>query len=392
MKNVLDKNLLEANALILARASAELVGNPESSPKLLEQAVRAVLLPLLRHQRDTAADANKAVDAARTVVGLNPDDSGDAGLLANYLARASRLEESLLWANRAIELTANDKQLFRLRACVLESMGRYGEAERDIAKAVQIAAGDPAILEDQKRIAAGYMQRLKDVRDFATDFSEEIAAAEEIIQRRPQEIGEYWSLAETLASAGKWEDVLRCIDRAVALNPGIAKFFHLRATVLERLGLYRESEQAIERAIELSPDDPVLQAARERIAGGLNEQLREKVRESTDLSRTIEIAEELVRRCPTSVADILTLAHLLAEAGRLDQSLRWIDRAIELSPQVSDFYCLRAAVLLRMGRNSEAQEDVGRGQGICADVLTAYPQGSSVLKNVSRILPKSIRS
>jgi Flp pilus assembly protein TadD len=381
-----DQARLQPLAAELSGIAGELAGNSEAALWRLDQVIQNFLLARYRSARDSAADAGSGVEAAWKVVGLSPDDAEDIASLSHRLALAGEPEGSLMWINRAMERSSSDPRFFRLRASLFEQLGRCREAERDIARAVQLSGNDPAIIEDQRRINSSYIHWLKDARDSAGDFSGEIEAAEEIIRRRPTDIGGYWGLAETLVTAGQPEEVLRCIERALALDGNAVRFIHLRATVLERLGRYREAEQAIDRALELAPDDSQLPAARDRIAARFNDYLRQESCDP-DLLHAIEHAQELVLRCPESVEDMLTLADLLQRADRLEEALGLVGRVIELKPQVTDFHCLRAAVLARMGRSGEAEKAVVQAVFLCANSLGERSKLSQALKQAGLMPP-----
>jgi Flp pilus assembly protein TadD len=377
MSNYLDKSLLESSAALLARAAAELVDSPDSTLQLLDKVIRDLLIPAYRKQRDGSGDVNLAVEAAEKVVALQSREVVDIDALASRLAIAGRLDEALTWATRVVTLNPENAHYFRLRASINERLGRLKDAERDIVTATKILPDNAELQEDRSRISSAYMNWLKERRDSPAGTDAPIAAAEELVERSPSDLNEQLSLAETLINARRLEDALRCIDRALILNSDVPRLLHLRATTLERLGLYREAEQSIERAARFAPDDAVIQASRHRIVRTLNDWLRLQIGETADMSQAVERAEELVRRCPSSMMDGLSLAQLLAKNGRLEDALRRVEHAIELNDQIADAHTLRAAILVRMGRTGEAESAVDRSVALCREVL-GRGNGSSV--------------
>lgn len=382
-----EQSQLEPLAAELSAIAGELAGNSEAALRRLDQVVQNFLLARYRWARDSAPDAGGGIEAAWRVVGLSPEDVEDLASLSHRLAIAGEIEGAMAWINRAIERSSSDLRFFRLRASLYEQLGQCRDAERDIARAAQLSGNDPGLVEDQKRINSSYIHWLKDIRDSAGDFSREIEAAEEIVRRRPADIGGYWGLAETLVTAGQPEEVLNCIQRALVLDANAVRFIHLRATVLERLGRYREAEQAIGRALELAPDDSQVLAARDRITASFNGYLRQESCENPDLSQALECAEELVRRCPESVEDMLTLADLLQAADRLEEALDIVGRVIELKPQVTDFHCLKATMLTRMGRSEEAEKAMVRALFLCVNSLGERSKLSQTLKQAGLTPP-----
>ena len=369
MNSSLDKTLMEAHASALASVAAELVDNPETALQTLDKVVRTLLIPTYRRQRDTAGDLGAAIEAAEKVVALQSAEVVDVDAVASRLAIAGRLDEALIWTNRVIALNSHNAHYYRLRASIQERLGNLREAERDIVEATRILPEDPELQADRSRISAAYLHWLKEMRDSAVGFEGVIGAAKEIVERAPRDPNGYSGLAETLLSAGNFEEALRCVDRAIAIDAETPKLFQLRAGVLERLGMYDEAEQAINRAAQLAPEDLAMQKAREHIARKVNESLRQRIAATPDVPEGIALAEELVRRYPTSALDSMSLAQLLAKAGCFDEALRHVDRMIEFDDQIVDFHCLRAAILVKMGRSAEAEQSVERGVTLCREVL-----------------------
>jgi tetratricopeptide (TPR) repeat protein len=77
---------------------------------------------------------------------------------------------------------------------------------------------------------------------------------------------------------------------------------------------------------------------------------------SVNLDIAILAGLEVATLAPGELDDKVKLAHLLARAGRLEESLDWITAAIAQAPDVVDYYRLQASVLERMQRFLEAEK------------------------------------
>lgn len=150
--NVLDKEYLEEHAPVLALIATNLVSNPVWSLKLLDTTSRQLLLPMYRQERDTSTDMARAIEAGIEVAVRCPREIADLVALAHLLARVERLEESLNWIDQAIELRAGMADYHRLRASVLERLGRFKAAYFAAKKACFIDSKNPALANDVRRI------------------------------------------------------------------------------------------------------------------------------------------------------------------------------------------------------------------------------------------------
>jgi len=252
---VLEKEYLEEYVPVLALIASRLVSNPEWSLKLLDTTTRKLLLPMYRQERDGAEDLSRAIEAGQEVVRRCPNELADMVALAHLLARAEWLEESLAWINQAIALEPDVAGNHRLRASVLERLGRFVEAEEAIARADALVPDLPELQEDRRRIAAGVVAWNRQERDGAEDLSRAIEAGQEVVRRCPNELADMVALAHLLARAEWLEESLAWIDRALGLKADDADLYRFRGSVLERLGRFWLASEAIKMGLRFCPDD-----------------------------------------------------------------------------------------------------------------------------------------
>jgi tetratricopeptide (TPR) repeat protein len=148
---VVSKEFCEGYAPVLSLIAARLVSDPDWSLKLLEIATNQLLLPIYRQRRDASDDVAQAIEAGLEVVRRCPDAVADILALAQLLARAERLEEALLWVDRAIVLESNNAESHRLRASVLERLGRYKDAHDAAKRALSLNRKNHDLEKDVSR-------------------------------------------------------------------------------------------------------------------------------------------------------------------------------------------------------------------------------------------------
>jgi tetratricopeptide (TPR) repeat protein len=96
----------------------------------------------------------------------------------------------------------------------------------------------------------------------------------------------------------------------------------------------------------------------ERAGEQIEEILRSRQRR--DLSRALDIADELTRRLPSYAEGWNQKATVLFEMGRLDQSLQTIEKVLELEPKHFGALAGKAIILLRQGRVKLGQKALRR--------------------------------
>ncbi|SFI17807.1 Flp pilus assembly protein TadD, contains TPR repeats [Collimonas sp. OK307] len=312
------------------------------------------LLAALKQERSTAAEPNLALAAAVAIVDRCPDDPYEMAHLAQLMAKADAQEMSLNWIEQAIIFKDDEVEFHRLRASLLERMGRMRAAEVSVLRAIELAPDDSALQQDSDRIKHGLVTILRQERDAHIDLDRAIEMTKEIVLRSPDDHQEMAYLAQLLAKENHCEASLIWIDRAIALNGDEAEFHRLRANFLEKLDRLMDAETSIKYAVELAPNDPTLQQDKERIGAELLSVLRDDRDAAKDLVRAIDAAKEVVQRCPEDPHELAHLAQLLAKTDQRDASLKWVDRAISLREDDPELYRLRGSLLEQKTRFRDA--------------------------------------
>ena len=214
----------------------------------------------------TTGDLQRAFGSIQGV----PPDVGDARFFAHrasLLLAVGQVDAAGADIERALKLRANDPNALALQSIVATVQGEKDRALEIAQRAVQAAPDSGAA-----RIALSYAQQAQ------FDLEGARASLEETVKREPQNALAWARLAELHASFGELGKALDAAQKAVALQPNLAR----TQTVLGYAYLMqvktRQAREAFEKAIGLDQADPLprlgLGLARIR-DGGLHEGSRD---------------------------------------------------------------------------------------------------------------------
>ena len=207
---------------------------------------------------------------------------------ADWVERARRAATAYLAGDSAaafaaidaVPNTVADARFFNFRAGLLLSVGRLDEAQSDIARSLSLAAGNAhatalqsvvALARNDKTAALDIARRanasdpesapawiaLSYSQQAAFDLEGARASVEQTLSRDPDKVLALARLSELWLSLGDLDRALETANRAVALNPNIAR----TQTVLGFAYLTQiktlEAKQAFEKAITLDSADPL---------------------------------------------------------------------------------------------------------------------------------------
>jgi tetratricopeptide (TPR) repeat protein len=210
--------------------------------------------------------------------------------------------------------------------------------------------------------------------------------------------------AAALKRLGRVDDALRDLDRALELQPGLAKVRRERGRLLVEQHRHEEALRDLDEAVHLAPQDvdsrtlrclalffagrldAAHQEASHAIALGASVsplywirgrsclQRDEYDRAIDDLNDAVRLGFEAAR---------IDRGQALLLAGRPQPALADFDRAIDLEPGNADGYALRAAARLMLELDREAVDDLDRAIGIdrtartCIETVRARGRGSA---------------
>lgn len=206
-----------------------------------------------------------ALEAAIELTHIRGDNASDFAALAHLQALHGSVEVALTTVERAIALNQEDGESHRLRASLLERMGRFEEALASARKVIELL---PDLAEgevDLQRIISSRYEELTQLRD--SHFPDAIAleAAYELDRIGGAEGKDIALLAHIQAHNGLLEQALATIDRGIALNCNDGESFRLKASLLERLGMFDAALASIKKSIALIPGNKEILVDKKRL-------------------------------------------------------------------------------------------------------------------------------
>ncbi len=283
-----------------ANAAAERVAGADLPRAVWEQRAE-----LLRRKGDAAGAKAAAarVGAAPLVTGRDHYLSGSEALAAGRHGEARDL------LTRAVELAPTDPAAFVALGTAYERFGRFADAAGCFTTAVALAPARPW----------GYYSRgtahlrLLNYAGARADFDK----ADKL---RPEHADTFLNRALACQGLKDYPAALQDLDRAAAAGAPAARVGFMRARVLEFQGDKDAARQELGRAMKTEPTDEVTWVTR-----GL-------ARVSTDPAGAVADLDAALRVNPWSLQAMQNKAHVLSRMDRTADTLRALDRVLELYP------------------------------------------------------------
>jgi tetratricopeptide (TPR) repeat protein len=327
-----DRDALIAHAEVLAQMEREadalaLVDEAlaEGFPDIALLDLRARLaagadIPFARITRaaDGAAEAFVTLAAA-----LNNEDADRFALI--YARLAGHIRPDLGKANL-------------LAAEILERHEQYELATEALAD----------LPEDSVWFATAEMRRANTQR-LAGDIDGGIETLEGLAARHPDTVEVHSALGDALRVAERFEEAAEAYGRAIDLidTPSQVHWplFYARAIAYERAGDWDPAEADFRKALELSPEQPLV----------LNYLGYSLVEQRRDLDEALDMIERAVAGQPDDGYITDSLGWVLYRLGRYEEALPHMLRAVELMPSDPIINDHLGDVLWKVGREREAR-------------------------------------
>lgn len=208
-----------------------------------------------------------------------PSPQGDRNMAA-MLFESKRYAEAEAAYRKLVEAHPQDGGLRASLAGALASLGRYDEALGELAEAARLAPVNPeayhnrgAILERQQKrddAVAAYRTALRYQPQYepsrrALERLGAGAAAGAPASPSDQQAARLTEQAADAARRGNYAEAMRALDEAQRTAPGMARVYQYRANVAYLMGDRAAAKAALEKALEIEPDNALFRANLERL-------------------------------------------------------------------------------------------------------------------------------
>jgi tetratricopeptide (TPR) repeat protein len=379
----------------LARRRAEVTEKPLSA----EAHVRLATEYFQQNQLQAAAEE------FRRALELQPRNAAAALGLSQVAARLNDTANALAWAQYAAQLRPQDPEVLQHRAAVLQQAGQWQEAARAFEQAQALRPRDLTIrlnaaqcwaeAKEWNRAEAACRQAeevapqaleprlLRGDLDLRQGRTVQAAAQlERLAREQPRRAAAHEALGRARKAQGRLPEALAAFTQAQRLAPQWFEPYLQAGGVCLRLKAYRNAEQHLEKALQLSPRSPAARSglAEVLLAQGKQDQaieVYEKLLEDgsdhpgvlnnlaylyaqkgENLDRALDLARRAARASPEDSAAQDTLGWVCYRAGRSQEALDHLREAVRLSPERGRYHYHLGQALLTAGRRREAAESL----------------------------------
>lgn len=196
-----------------------------------------------------AADrTDAAIEALQQLAKSYPDQEVIWATLGDVLRRAERFEEAIAAYDAAIALfeteTAGQWPVYYARGICHERQKRYGPAEADMRKALELQPDQPQVLN---YLGYSFLEQSR-------NFDEALSMIERAVAARPEDGYIVDSLAWAFYRLGRYDEAVAPMERAVELMPVDAVVNDHLGDVYWAVGRKREAEFQWSRALSFAAD------------------------------------------------------------------------------------------------------------------------------------------
>ncbi len=311
----------------------------------------------------------------RDIIGKHGDDVPNRQRLAGLYMGQGRTAEAETLLEGILKQNSSDARTLLIRGQLHLQQGRIEESLQDLLRAVQ---ADPRWPLGRYHLAGAYLRQgylklaedqLRNALEIAPNFTEARVL-----------------LAQLELDSGKAEKALAEFDRAVARRPASVVPYVMRSMALARQGNYSEAEKDLLPLLEEFPL-PSAQVLTYRALAWVKFHQRRPIEarrfahralaleplsrdalfllgltyfaEKRAASGLVEV-EAHVRAHPHWNAGPDVLGHLMGLAGRYDDAVKQLEKAIEMNPKATSTWMALSEIAVRQGKMDLAKDTLSK--------------------------------
>ncbi|MGB5340996.1 MAG: tetratricopeptide repeat protein [Thermoanaerobaculia bacterium] len=280
-----------------------------------------------------ADEPKKAVLVLNKAVEMRPDDAELQFLLGKAHTQNRDFEAAEAPLRRSIELGSEDPSVLVYLGAILWESGRMAEAEPVYRQAIE--ATDRAFMP---------LSQLGRLLLWQGQFEDAAQLLQEAAQKNPRDVGTLFDLAEALRGSNQAEEAIATYRRVVLLAPKLNKAHYGLAMLLARQG-DREGSKA-----EFEIYNQLILAAEE---GNRMAEIEEGEVDRAGLmlrQGQVEAAIAHLESLEETVEVVLAKAQAYRAAGRLDDAVESLQRAVAFDPSRQDVRQMLASIRMEMAQ------------------------------------------
>ncbi|MDP2937289.1 MAG: serine/threonine-protein kinase [Dehalococcoidia bacterium] len=204
-------------------------------------------------------------------------------------------------------------------------------------------------------------------------YDEAIRCYDRALELDPQYAAAWINKGNSLHSLGRYDEAIRCYDRALELDPQYAAASNNKGNSLHSLGRYDEAICCCDRALELDPQDAATWSSKGNS--------RHRLARYDEAIRCYDRALELD---PQDAAAWNNKGLSLHSLGRHEEAIRCCDRALEINPQYAAAWHNRGNSLNSLGWHDEAIRCCDRALELDPQYAAAWYNKGIGLNRLSR--------
>ncbi len=293
--------------------------------------------------------------------------------------QAGQLAEARQQLGKALEANPAYPEAHQTLGRVHARLEEWPEAIRAFEAAARLR---PGAFEDRLLLAQAVYE--------SGDVARAAQLADELVERYPERADAHVLRATIDLSLRDWFGALRRLDRALALDPSHGFAWYQRGMALALREALPEAAEAYRRAAELLPDNfeahynlGALLLRLGLVADALPVLIRAYAL-CPDEERAAQLRSSLADLAFESPGPLFELASIDRLRGGLEESLAWVERALELDPEHGDSVFLKGRLLRELGRPDEALAWMQRGSRLLPRSFVAHAELGALLAEQGR--------
>ncbi len=290
----------------------------------------------LTHDKEWAAHAIAAADRATRLDPGVPDVHAARGLV---LTRAGRGGEAIAEFQIALSQAPNSLDSLLGLADAYKSVGRNADAEATLRRAIAL---QPASWAVYNRLGSFYYALGR--------YPQAAEMFRRVVELAPDSVRGWNNLGAACQQADRFDEARDAYARSARVQANDGAYSNL-GTLEFFLGRYKESAEAFEQALKLTPAKALYWANlgdAYRWAPGL------KPKAAAAYARAIAAAREQLATDPRDADGLITLGLCLAKTGKPADGLAEIHKALEIEPGNPDYFYSAAVASNLLGKPEDA--------------------------------------